>query len=1119
MSTHAFDRLIDQIDLFIRKYYKNQMIKGIIWFMGILLLTFLIVSTLEYFGRFGTPVRAVLFFSFIAINLVVLFHYFLVPLSRLYSFGRRIDRYQASHIIGSFFPDVSDRLLNTLQLNDELASQSGNLELIRASVMQRATKLSAVPFSSAIDVKQNLKYLKFVVPIFLVVLGIAVFAPNFFTESSKRVVNYSTVFVPEAPFDFVLSNFKSVVAEGSDIAIDLKLKGEELPDKVFLVSSNGRQLLKKVGRNQFTGSIAKVTEKGAFYFEANEFVSRDFNYTIFGRPVLGQFRAEIIFPKYLGRSNEIVNNAGDMVVPEGSIIRWDAVSKNAKEVVFSVGDSAVRFQDAGFRFQKRFFKSDNVKITLNGSQQSVADSLLFNVNVIRDAFPAIQVEEIRDSSRVGLRLFSGKVSDDYGLTSLKFVYTITSSDGKKRSETLNVRNVSGLEAAFDFGVDFMRENLSLEDKIEYYFVVSDNDGVHGSKSSKSKIFQYELPTLEELNEKRELAQEQGKQSLSELLKKSQEFQLNIERLQKDLFNSKGVDWKQKNQLEQLKMDYQSLLNEIESTKNQLHNSFEEKNQLSQEDQAFLEKQQLIDELFSQLMDDELKKLLDDLEKLLESNKKEQQQKAIDELKLSSDEMNKQLDRSLEMLKKMQVDEKIDAIESELKKLADQQEKLKNDVEQKKVDRDNAAKKQEEINDLFRQVKEDLDKLDELNKDLNRPMNLPDLDQDEKSIDSELNQAKENLSKGKESKAGQNQKSASDQMKEMAEKLDQAQNKSNQEQQGEDMDMLREILESLVALSFDQESLMMDFSNVKQNDPNYRKLARMQRMIIDNNVPVADSLYQLAKRQPMLSRFIDEELRSINSNLMLSMDAIGERQIRKIGSHQQLAMTSYNNLAVMLNESLQQMQAQMQSLMEGSGACENPGNSGKPKPGAGESMGKMKEMLKKQLDQMKKGSNPDGKQPGDAPGKTGDGKGGMGLGNKELAKMAAEQNAIRQKLEQLKNELNKEGKGEGNQLDPLLKELEKQQDDLINKRLSNQLIQRQQDILTRLLDSEKALRERGFEEKRESKEGKIENNSNLIRFDQYNKEKLKQVELLKTVDPVYSKYYKDKANQYFNSLID
>ena len=30
------------------------------------------------------------------------------------------------------------------------------------------------------------------------------------------------------------------------------------------------------------------------------------------------------------------------------------------------------------------------------------------------------------------------------------------------------------------------------------------------------------------------------------------------------------------------------------------------------------------------------------------------------------------------------------------------------------------------------------------------------------------------------------------------------------------------------------------------------------------------------------------------------------------------------------------------------------------------------------------------------------------------------------------------------------------------------------------------------------------------------EKLKQIDLLKAVDPSFSKYYKDKANQYFNT---
>jgi hypothetical protein len=232
------------------------------------------------------------------------------------------------------------------------------------------------------------------------------------------------------------------------------------------------------------------------------------------------------------------------------------------------------------------------------------------------------------------------------------------------------------------------------------------------------------------------------------------------------------------------------------------------------------------------------------------------------------------------------------------------------------------------------------------------------------------------------------------------------------------------------------------------------------------------------------------------------------------------MTSYNNLALLLNESLQSMQQQMQSMMDGNGQCNNPGKKGRPKSGQNMSSDDMKQMLKKQLEQLQKGQNEGGKNPGDK-GKDGNqgkkqGEGGVnGMGSKEIVKMAAEQNAIRQRLEQLKKELNKDGKGQGNQLNPLIKELEEQEKQIINRKFDKELINRQKDILTRLLESEKALMNRGFEEKRESKSGKDDFSGNKIRFDEYNKEKLKQTEILRSADPLYRKYYKDKANQYFN----
>ena len=119
-------------------------------------------------------------------------------------------------------------------------------------------------------------------------------------------------------------------------------------------------------------------------------------------------------------------------------------------------------------------------------------------------------------------------------------------------------------------------------------------------------------------------------------------------------------------------------------------------------------------------------------------------------------------------------------------------------------------------------------------------------------------------------------------------------------------------------------------------------------------------------------------------------------------------------------------------------------------------------------------------------------------------------------EALQNELNKKGKGEGNQLNPLIEELKEQQQNIINKKINKETINRQHDILTRLLESEKAILERGFDEKRESESGKNEEKGNKIIFEEYNKQKLKQIELLRYAEPLFKKYYKEKADEYFDN---
>lgn len=1110
-----FEQLLNQIDAFIRKFYKNQMMKGGILFVGFLLLSFLVVSTLEYFGRFSSGIRAFLFFTFIITNLYLFIRYFLIPTSKLFSFGKRINRYQAAQIIGNFFPDISDRLLNTLQLNDDLANQYGNIELIRASVSQRASTLSAFPFMNGINLRKNLVYVKYVFPVFLIFALILLFYPRLITQGSERVVYYNQEFKEEAPFKFELISSTSGIEEGEDAPVELRVTGTQLPEKVYLVSSQGKFMMHKISKVRSFFVLKKLKESTSFYFEANGFRSDTYQIEVVPKAAIGRFQATLNYPDYLGKKDEVVSNAGDLEIPEGTQVEWSVLTKNASIVAFDWSNSSdQKFETPGFKFLKKFKDSETMRVSLKNKSTQKIDSLTYRIAVIKDAYPSISVQEELDSVSTAIRYFKGNIQDDYGLNALTFVYSIQSENGKKREQRLSVCKTVGTEMPFTFAIDFRRENLSVKDKIEYYFLVNDNDGVNGSKSVRSQAFVYQLPSLEELNEIRDEKQENNKKELNSLLNRTKDFQKDVQRLKKDLMNSKSADWNKMNQLNQLKEEQKAIQNALEQMQEKMSESLDEKNQLSEMDPALLDKQETLQKLLEEVMDPEMMDLLNKLEELMRNQDKKEMKDKLDKLDSKSEDMNKQLDRTMEMLKKMQVNEKIDDAVKELKDLSKEQLELNKSIENKETSLEKAKEKQDDFNKRFDEIKKDLEELKKLNEELNRPMNLGNQESEKQEVTEELKEAKENLENSKEKKASSNQKKSADGMEKIANSLEQMKMQANQKQEEEDINLLRSILENLMTLSFSQEDVMNKFSKVKDQDPLYRRLGRTQRSIIDDTKVVADSLNALAKRQPKIAKFIDKELNEINSNFDLALEDIDEHRRRELGQHLQYVMTAYNNLALMLNESLQNMQEQMKNQMPGSGSCDKPGGKGS-KPKNGDESGDMKEMLKKQLEQMKKGKNPGGKSPGD---KQGDGQLGMpGLGNKEIAKMAAQQTAIRQRLEQLRNELNKEGKGLGNKLNPLINELEKQERDLINKKFNNEMIKRQQDILTRLLESEKAINERGFEEKRESKSGKDFNYSNQKRIDEYNQQKLKQVELLRSVDPMYRKYYKDKAAEYFNRV--
>jgi len=279
--------------------------------------------------------------------------------------------------------------------------------------------------------------------------------------------------------------------------------------------------------------------------------------------------------------------------------------------------------------------------------------------------------------------------------------------------------------------------------------------------------------------------------------------------------------------------------------------------------------------------------------------------------------------------------------------------------------------------------------------------------------------------------------------------------------------------------------------------------------------IEDSLFALSKRVPQIETVVNREIRSINSNMLKAIEKLADRRTPEAVSRQQFALTSLNNLALMLSETVQQMQQAMASQMSGSGSCNKPGNSKSP---SAASMRTLQEQLNQQLEQLKKGMKPGGQESGMQPGSSKPGTKGM---SREMAKMAAQQEALRNMAREYESQLKKEegGKGSGGEMKRLQELMEKTETDLVNKTITEETLMRQQEILSRLLEAEKAEREREQEQRRESKESKNEDFGNPEIFFEYIRRKNNETELLRTVPPNLNPYFRDKVDDYFRKQAD
>lgn len=1119
------ESLIKQLKDYKRKFYKNKAIKGAIILLGALLAAFLLINTIEFSAHLSKLGRGILFYTFLFSLLGSAYWLVIRHLIIMNNDGSQMTNEEAAKQIGKHFPEVSDKLLNVIQLEKLSDRQS---ELLIASIQQKSLKLQKVPFVNAIDIKANRKYFKYsYIPAIVIVL-LFIFVPQFITESSTRILKYNNDFQPEAPFSFLINEASLDGFKDEPFTISIETEGRAIPEDLFIWINERKIKATEVGSGQFEYQIARLKENTSFKIEAEGIVSSTYSINTLLRPSLSLFNIDLKYPDYTRIEDESVKNSGNLTIPEGTEATWNINAANTDDITFFFQSSneKINSEESGrdkFSLSQVLKKGGAYSINLKNENSYNRDSLKFQIEVIRDRTPEIILDQYQDTVLYKNIVLGGKIEDDYGFSSLALHY---SYDGENYDEVSIPFNPATLDQSYYYIFKLDSSKVKAGAELTYYMQVSDNDGVNGYKSAKSASYNFKVPSLEELEEDIERSSQAVKDEIDETLKQAEELSKKIQEADEKLKTKKRMDWQDEKLMQEILDQKEKLAEKVDQLKKENQRNSEKLEQFKPQSEEIQQKMEQLQDIMDSVLDEETKKLYDELRELMEEQSDiEEFREKMDQLRNESGNLEEDLERTLELFKKLQFDM---ALEESIKKLDEQiedQKELQEETEGGEKSSEELAEEQAKEQEETKKLEEQLDKLNELNQDRKNPDQLPqDAKEQMEEIQEEQQEAQQSLEEAakqeqqdpseaseqeegeKESgeqsepkgqqqrqKASESQKRAGQKMEQLKQSLESMQSSMQMEQQMENMDNLRDLVDNLVTLSFNQEELMDQFKEIRQSDPRVVKLGQEQLKLKDDSQIIQDSLVALSQRVFQISSFVMKELDEMNRQMDGTIESLKEKRINEVIGKQQFTMTSINNLALLLDDVLQQMQQQMASQMKGSkGNSQNQKNN--PQMNG---LSELQKQLSEQIKELKQS-----------------GKSGREL-SEELARMAAQQEKLRNTLENF--ETGTQGNKLGEKIDQLVEQMEKNEWDLINKNITDETIERQQEILTRLLDAENSMKERGEDDQREARTAEDFELSIPESLNEYLKEKQKEIELLKTIPARLNPYYKKETNKYFKKI--
>lgn len=665
----------------------------------------------------------------------------------------------------------------------------------------------------------------------------------------------------------------------------------------------------------------------------------------------------------------------------------------------------------------------------------------FAVEPVLDRAPVLQVlspaRDVDLPEEMAIRIASTAV-DDYGLTRL-VLHSQVGDDPEVRTE---IARLSGREAATLHEWNLEALDLVPGDVVSYYLEVFDNDTVSGPKSTRSDTYSIRFPTMDEmyadLNEERE----QEVQGLEQLREEQRRLKKQVEEAAREMKKGIETSWEKQKELSSMAREQQTLqerLGEIQKSLEQTAERIEKNDLMGLE---MIEKLEEIQRLMSQIQNEELKEAVQRLQEAVEKMSRSDVQRALEQMKMTQEDLLKSLDRTIEMLKRLQMDEKLAQQIEKAADMLERQEQVNEQLEQS-PGADEMRRLEEQQQALSSDLQQSAEQLRQLQNEaqtehprMSEALREAMKRQDLQSTQQAMQQAQQAMQQQDSKQASQHGRRSKAGLQSLLTGLQQAQASMSQELTAELSEKLTRIQNDLLSVSKSQEEVLFSPSETPSEE-----LAERQENLANAAKRAADGLFEISKETmfvtPQLGRMIGaaiEQLEQAKQNF-----AAGDR-----GSGMERGKQSQ----VAVNQTILALMQQNQSM------CQNPGSSG-----MSQSMAQMQ-----QLGQQQQQLNMDTRSLAQQlQQRLREG------GGQELSRLAARQEMIKKGLEEVQGQL-----GERSDVLGRLDQLAEEMGDLVQKMkdegVPEEVLRRQEKILSRLLDAQKSVRKEDYSRRRRSETG-------------------------------------------------